>query len=77
MPVARDYIDSITRETVAVHLTNGVSMRGVLVATHRDCVVLAHAKILQSDGETVPLDGEQVIPRGQLLWLQRLTEVAP
>ncbi len=71
-----NFIGSITRETVAVHLTNGASLRGVLLATHRDCIVLAHAVLLQEDGSTLPLDGEQVVPRQQLLWLQLLTEVA-
>ncbi len=75
--MARDYVAAIIRETVAAHLATGASLRGVLVAAHRDCVVLAHASLLQSDGEAVPLDGEQLIPRGQLLWLQRLSETAP
>lgn len=71
----RRYIDSITRDTVAVHTVGGMSLRGVLTAVHGDCIVVKHAALLQSDGATVPLDGEQVIPRATVAWLQRLSEV--
>lgn len=67
----RRYIDSIARETVVVHHRDGTSMRGVLMAVHRDCIVLAHASVLGAEANT-PIDGEAVIERAQVSWLQRL-----
>jgi len=68
----RKFIDSLQRETVAVHLSDGASLKGVLLACHRDCLVLAHAVTLSADGGQIPVDGEAVLPRERILWLQRL-----
>ena len=70
----RRYIDSIARETVVVHLDDGTSLRGVLFAVHRDCIVLAHAEVLGADANT-KIDGEAVIERTRKFWMQRLPPV--
>lgn len=70
------FLQRITRETVVIHTLSGASVRGVLVAAYRDCLVLAHATYLTADS-TEPVDGEAVIPREQVAWLQRLPGVEP
>jgi hypothetical protein len=61
----------LLRETIVAHLRSGDSLRGVLVAEHRDCLILAHAAFLDATS-TTPVDGEAVIPRDQVSWVQRL-----
>lgn len=64
------WLDKITRRTVVVHMTTGASVRGVLVGVYRDSIVLQHAALM---GDTIqPLDGEVVIPRERVGWLQTL-----
>ena len=65
------YIDRLERRSVALHLKDGQSLKGVLMATHRDTFVLAHARYLTADGE-LPVDGEAVVPRTNVSWLQTL-----
>lgn len=67
----KKYIDRMARESVVAHLTDDQSIRGVLVAVHRDCLVLAHASALHSGG-SAPIDGEAVVPRSRVAWLQKL-----
>lgn len=52
--------------TVVVH-QNGPSLRGVLTAVYKDCLVLGQATHL--DAET-DLGGEVVIPRAQGVFVQ-------
>lgn len=66
------WIDRLERHTVVVHLTDGQSLRGVLVATYDDCVVLAAAAYLHSEGNT-SVDGEAVLLRERVAWMQSLT----
>jgi hypothetical protein len=66
-----DLIASKARERVVCHLTDGQSLRGVLVAAHKDCVVLAHVEAL-ADHVATPVDGEALVPRARLSWLQVL-----
>lgn len=63
------WIDRLTRRSVVVHTRDGASMRGILVAAHRDCLVLAHVRYLAGEGE-VTVDGEAVVPRDTVAWLQ-------
>lgn len=72
----RQLIDTLARETVVVHLDGDESIKGVLVEVYEDSVVLKHAASLWSGGET-KIDGDAVLPRRRILWLQRLgdTEV--
>lgn len=64
-------IEELTRESVVAHLDNGDSLKGVLLATYSDCLVLAHAVAL-TDGGEMPVDGEAVLPLRRILWVQRL-----
>lgn len=63
------WINRLTRRTVVVNTRDGQSLRGVLVAVYRDCIVLAHAVYLAGEGE-VKADGEVVVPRETVGWLQ-------
>lgn len=67
----RPHIDDLVRDTVVVHAGDDDSLKGVLVAVHRDCLVLAHAVSLWDGGET-KVDGEAVIPRERVAWIQHL-----
>lgn len=69
--VLRRYITKLARETVVVHTTDRSSFRGVLMAVHKDCIVLVHARLLSTTG-TEKIDGECVIPRDNVAWLQHL-----
>jgi len=69
----RQLIDTLERERVVVHLDGDESIKGVLLEVYEDSVVLKHAASLWSGGET-KIDGDAVVPRGRILWLQRLTE---
>lgn len=66
------WIEKLDRRSIVAHLTTGASIRGVLTAVHRDCIVLSHGAWLGSEGvETI--DGEAVIPRDRLAWIQDIT----
>lgn len=73
------WIDRLVRRTVVVHLTTGSSIRGVMAGAYRDSIVLAHATYLGMVGgerlET-PIDGDAVILREQVAWMQNLGESA-
>jgi len=70
--MARHWIDKLTRRNVVVHLTDGTSLSGVLLEVHGDCLVLTAARVLADDG-SVAVDGETVIPRTRISWMQDLT----
>lgn len=55
---------------MVVHLKDGPSLRGVLLAEHVDCIVLSHARLLDAD---VSLGGEPVILRENVSWMQDVT----
>ena len=52
--------------TVIVH-QNGPSIKGTLVAVHKDCLVLRNARHLDAEED---LGGEIPVPRAQGVWLQ-------
>ena len=65
------WLNRLVRDTIVVHTTTGASLRGVLVGVYSDCVVLSHGTFLGGDtNETV--DGNVVIPRDKVGWIQRL-----
>jgi small nuclear ribonucleoprotein (snRNP)-like protein len=66
------WLDELTRRTVVVHTTDGMSMRGVLMPGYDDQCVLIHARLLQDDGVTSLMDGEVWIPREKVHFLQNL-----
>ena len=72
---AEDYIATKVRHRVVAHLADGQSLRGVLAATHADCLVLEHVEAL-ADGVATPADGQAVVPHANLSWLQMLAPEA-
>lgn len=70
------WLDKLDRKIVVAHLTTGASIRGVLVGVHRDCIVLGHASWLGPEGAD-NIDGEAVLPRERLAWLQDVGGSAP
>lgn len=58
--------------SVAVHTSDGRSLTGVLVAVHRDVLVLRHAQVLDDAGQPVTADGKVAIPRGRVVFVQIL-----
>lgn len=66
------WLDKQLRETVIVHTTSKESMRGVLVGAYRDCLVLAHAYYLHADSAPTEIDGEAIVPREQVAWVQKM-----
>lgn len=63
------WIDRLTRRSVVVHTRDGASLKGVLVGSYRDCLVLAHVRYLAGEGEA-SVDGEAVVPRETVGWIQ-------
>lgn len=61
--------------TVVVHTTAKESIRGVLVGVYADCVVLAHAYYLNAESAPTEIDGEAIVPRAQVAWIQKLYEI--
>lgn len=65
------WLRQLERKSVTVHTTDGQSLKGVLIGEHRDCIVLAHAEYLSGD-TSEPLDGEAVVLRERVSWIQVL-----
>jgi hypothetical protein len=72
-PHSRSYIDDLVRLRVIAHTKDDQSIRGVLVASHPDCIVLEAAEYLD-EAKTESLSGTPVIPRSNLSWLQVLSD---
>lgn len=70
--LSRRYLRRILKSSVVAHLRDGASTEGVLVGVYPDAIVLRHAAILLEDGRRAPLDGDVVIPRAGLSFLQAL-----
>lgn len=63
------WLNQLTHRTVIVHTAEGDSFRGVLTGVFRDCLVLIHAYYMATEGDTT-IDGEVVIPRPHVAWMQ-------
>lgn len=68
------WLDRQRTETVIVHTKTKESMRGVLVGVYRDCLVIAHAYYLNAESAPTEIDGEAIVPRDQVAWIQKLYE---
>jgi len=64
------WIERQRKRNVVVHMSDGVSMRGVLFAVYKDCFVMTHVAYLSSNGEETRVDGEVILPRSNLSWFQ-------
>lgn len=70
------WISQLVRRTVVVHLVDGQSLRGVMVGEYKDAIVLRHGEYLGRDGITT-VDGEAVVPRERIGWIQVTGEGMP
>lgn len=69
----RRYLNRVTRRHVVVNLKSGTSIKGVLFAAYRDVLVIRHAAIATPKArEFVDADGEQLIERHDVDWIQLL-----
>lgn len=67
------WIDRLRFHTVVIHTTTQSSLRGVLTGTYKDSLVLSHAEFLVGD-TTTTIDGEVIVPRERVAWIQTLTQ---
>lgn len=69
----KKYLEYLEVPTVVVHLKgkDAPSIRGYLMAVHNDVIVLRDAVHL-SENAQVALDGDQLIPRENVDFLQHL-----
>jgi hypothetical protein len=71
----RRWLDALTLETVVLHMTHdGPSLKGLKLAVHDDCIVLRDAIALGEASSNV-LDGEVVVPRDRVLFMQLVPSV--
>lgn len=66
----RRYVETLARTSVTVHTTDGRSIAGVLAGTYRDVIVLERASMLVERGDPVELEGDAIIPRDRVSFLQ-------
>ena len=64
------WLDDLTLDTVVVHTVAGMSFKGIMRTVYADCLVLRDARVLEDENMTRILDGETVIPREQVLFIQ-------
>lgn len=72
----RKWNERLERRTIVIHTTDGQSLRGVLVGEYRDSLVLSHAYALGAQAVQA-IDGEAVIPRERVAWVQSLPTAVP
>lgn len=70
-PRVRSLLDERLLDRVVVTLKSGTSFAGLLYAEDHGAVVLCNAEQLQPDGTTVPADGEIVVFRSDVDFVQR------
>lgn len=69
----RRWLPGRTKRQAAVHLTDGTSLAGVLWEVCPDVLVLRNARVLSaSEHQNPPADGDVVVPRERVAWLQIL-----
>lgn len=64
------WLDDLTLDTVIVHTRDGMSFRGLKSSVYDDCLVLKEARVLEDEGVSKILNGEIVIPRDRVHFLQ-------
>lgn len=57
-------------ETVVCHTRDGQSIQGILLGSHSDVHVLAHAHFLNEGGGSTLLGGEVAVPVGNVAFWQ-------
>lgn len=66
------WLEDLTLETVIVHTTEDMSVKGIKVTVYDDSIVLRDARVLQDEGMSQVLNGEIAIPRERVHFIQRL-----
>lgn len=67
------WLDDVTLQTVLVHTRDDMSFRGVKSSVYDDCLVLKEARVLEDEGVSSVLNGEVVIPRERVHFIQILS----
>lgn len=67
----KKYLEYLERPLVVVHLKRGASIRGFLIEVYEDVLVLRDATHL-SENNRIALEGDQLIPRENVDFLQHL-----
>ncbi|KKI16380.1 MULTISPECIES: hypothetical protein [unclassified Leucobacter] len=62
----------VVHRQVLVNLVNGQAVQGVLVRQRGPLLFVANATLLEPDTEPTPLDGEIVIERDRVAFVQAL-----
>lgn len=70
--MSRTWLDDLTLQTVLVHTTNDMTFRGLKSSVYDDCIVLREARVLETESISAVLEGEVVIPREQVHFMQVL-----
>jgi len=68
---------SLTRRQVIVNLDTGRTFEGVLWASRGPLLTLRHARTLQPGSDAIPVDGEVVVPRGRVEFIQVVEAAVP
>lgn len=64
-------MDRLERHQVVVTLADGTAFEGVLYDTDATSVLLKNAAALGRGGERTPADGDVILPRNHIAYLQR------
>lgn len=64
-------VRSLERRRIVVTLLDDTAFEGVLYDADRSTFVLRNAAALHPDGSRTPADGEVLVPRDRLAYLQR------
>ena len=65
-----EWIESVLRKRIIVHLKNGDSIDGSLWETMDDGIVLRAAQLLNAEGPATTMAGEVFIPRENVAFAQ-------
>jgi hypothetical protein len=68
------WLENVTLETVIVHTTAGESFKGLKQTVYDDSLILTDARLLDGEGMSSVINGEVVIPRERVHFIQRLPE---
>lgn len=62
----------VVRRRVVVNLHGGQALEGVLFKQSGPLLVLKNASLLEPGADPLPIDGDAIVERGQVLFIQAL-----
>jgi len=65
-----EWIESVLRKRIIVHLQSGQTIEGSLTATMEDGLILRAASLLEPGGQRTPMAGETFVPRENVAFAQ-------